>query len=148
MKWNSHGHRWLSSDRFPSNYALISLETWRLQDGFPLPLECCQAASLLETGVTLPFGSAGAQEPSEHLRGVSVGRRAMSLHQGQRWDSCCQFSLLMSSSVLHCLSKARVMFVVSSLVVQSTLPEDSSAVVTSPPSSSTSKWLRGRSQPK
>lgn len=97
MKWNSHGHSWLSQDRFPSNYALISLGMWRLQGGFPLPPECCQAASLLKTGVKLLLGSAGAQEPSEHLRGVSLDRRAMSLHQRQRWDSCCQFSLLTSS---------------------------------------------------
>lgn len=49
----------------------------------------------VRTGLKL-FFEFEVQAPSEHLRGVSLDWREMSLHQGQRWDCCFQFSLLKS----------------------------------------------------
>lgn len=98
LMWNSHSHSWV----IPGSLSLpLCFDfSWDVK----APRWVSLASGMLPSSL-LPFwklvsnSSSALQVPrnlSEHPRGVSLGRRAMSLHQRQRWGSCCQFSLLTS----------------------------------------------------
>lgn len=104
----------------------VSLTLGMLSNSFPT----------LRTAIKLlEFQGASAQRASQ--RGESLDRKEMNIRQWQRWDSCSQFSLLKSFIGSPFPIKAKLLcvkFTALHLVVRSTLPEDSSSIITNPSS--------------